>query len=111
MLKLITKHQLDFEVRPWKRDPTMVEFKVGTCEGLYQSTSTAYQIIAVTNDKKGNGHLDDVFEWFEGSCKRDKKDLEVIEILNQDFLQHLINRRGFINKTHDSVIKKLDNIQ
>ena len=110
MLKLITKHQLDFEVRPWRRDPTMREFKVGTCEGLYQSTSTSYQIIAINNSKRGNGHLDDVFEWFESSCKRDKKDLEVIEILNQDFLQHLINRRGFINKTHDSVIKRLDNI-
>lgn len=111
MKRLITKHQLDFEAFPWYRDNDMTAFKVGTCEGLYQTTQSSYQIVAVTNDEKGNGHLGDVFEWFDNSCKRDKKDLEVVAIMNPRFMVHLMNRRGFIRNGPDSVIKKLEYIQ
>lgn len=65
----------------------------------------AYVIISILNSQPGNGHLQDVFEWFEHSCKRDKISLIVAAVMNEKFKQHLINKRDFIEALHDSVIK------
>jgi len=81
-------------------------FRIGTCEGLWQATATSYIIIAITNSNNGNGHLTDVFEWFENSCKRDGKTLRVVEIMNSGFMAHLINKRGFKKIAGDNVEKK-----
>lgn len=106
--KMKTTHNLDFLAAPFEYDPKMVRFKVGTCHGLYACTSTEYQIIAVMNDEKGNGHLTDVLEWFENSAKRDKKALTVCEIWNEGFYHHLINKRGFSPINPLYVIKRFD---
>jgi hypothetical protein len=99
-----TTHNLDFEVAP----PEFINsrFRVGTCTGLWGSTDDSYYILAVVNNKKHNGHLQDVFEWFEYSCKRDNRNLIVLEVWNRDFYKHLI-RRGFIplDKEGKNVIK------
>jgi len=93
MLK--TKHKLEFLCRPWRFDRELYEFQVGTIAGLWRATDTAYQIIAIVNNNKNNGHFEDVLEWFETSCKRDNKDLEFVEIWNGQFEKHLIEKRGF----------------
>jgi hypothetical protein len=82
-------------------------FRVGTCEGQWCSTEDCYVIISVTNSCPGNGHLQDVFEWFENSCKRDNKNLLVVECMNKRFYKHLISKRGFIplDKDEDNCIK------
>jgi hypothetical protein len=69
-------------------------FKVGTCEGLWRCTYTSYEILALKNKEKGNGHLNDVFQWFEMSSKRDNKTLKVKEVWNERFQNHL-QKRGF----------------
>jgi hypothetical protein len=104
-----TVHALDFEVAPWESflgvDESFSRFRVGTCEGLWSSDRRYYRILAVNNSIPGNGHLDDVFQWFEASCVRDKKDLMIMEIMNIPFKNHLISKRGFKPFGPDNVVK------
>lgn len=107
-----TEHNLDFEARPWtppivtKSSHEFIEYRIGTCEGLYCSDETSYSILTVKNSQKGNGHLNDVFQWFENSCKRDGKDLKVLEIQTERFYNHLVLKRGFTPIDKENVIKK-----
>lgn len=77
-------------------------FRVGTCEGQWGYTGDSYYILSVINKFPGNGHFEDVLAWFEYSCKRDNKNLLVLECMNKNFYQHLVTKRGFI---------KLDELQ
>lgn len=107
-----TEHNLDFEARPWvpliplKLRNEFIEYRIGTCEGLYCTDKTSYSILTVKNSQKGNGHLNDLFQYFERSCKRDQKDLKVLEVGNVAFYKHLISKRGFIAIDKENVIKK-----
>lgn len=116
-----TTHNLPFEAAPW--DPTFAEFfpqllaiimrikepivafRVGTCDGIYTVRDNAYQIIAIQNSEPGNGHFEDVLQWFENSCKRDKKNLMFMEIMNADFGRHLCLKRGFKRKGAHAIKK------
>ncbi len=113
-VKFQSKHKLDFEVAPYENniDPenNWLRFRIGTCHGLWASTNHTYDILAIDNTDPGNGHLDDVFEWFENSCKRDKRHLRVLEIMNQPFKMHLIFKRKFkVIGNSDNVIKNFNN--
>jgi len=103
---MITTHNLDFEVAPYPEnidpDYDWMRFKIGTCTGLWSASEYSYNILAIDNDKPGNGHLKDVFEWFEASCKRDKKKLIVMAIVNAKFKEHLISKRGFMDCGEDA---------
>lgn len=90
-----TVHNLAFEIAPWERSPDFLRYRVGTCHGLWRSTDLAYDILAIDNDLPGNGHLEAVFQWFEHSCRRDKKALRILHILNPRFMRHLVEKRGF----------------
>lgn len=100
-----TTHSLPFLSAPWHRDPAWQVFKIGTCNGQWRATRDAYEILTIVNDDPGNGHLADVFEWFENSCKRDNKSLRVREVWNKKFLKYLIRKRGFVRERGDDVIK------
>lgn len=112
-------HNLDFLVAPWKPMLSVEElakvvgpvidddpwpsipwklFKVGTCEGQWRATPVAYEILSIVNTEKGNGHLTDVLEWFEYSCRRDGLKLRILSFENQRFKRHLIHKRGFIEE-------------
>lgn len=91
-----TKHNLGFYSADWPRDPTIKVFRIGTCEGQWYATEFAYHILSVLNNKPGNGHLEDVFQWFEYAAKRDGKLLTVEEVMNARFKKHCIEKRGFI---------------
>lgn len=101
-----TTHNLEFEAAPWREHPLIILFRVGTCHGQWFSTDDAYCIISIMNETPGNGHLEDVFEWFVNSCKRDKKALIVMELMNNRFKEHLIKKRGFHDMGNDHVIKE-----
>jgi len=106
-----TIHKLPFEAMPWKPamlqfmpellrsalkiDSAIVAFRVGTCHGIYTAKPNAYQIIAINNECPGNGHFEDVLQWFEASCRRDNKSLMFVEIMNDKFGEHLKVKRGF----------------
>ena len=102
---IITEHKLDFLSRQWSDEWNI--FKIGTCGGQWSATEDAYIILSFINDEPGNGHLNDVFEWFEHSCKRDKKNLIVMEVMNEGFYMHLLTKRGFIplDASGNNVIK------
>lgn len=89
-----TKHNLDFEVTESKLG---MLYRIGTVTGQWGSTWDSYYILSFLNHKQGNGHLDDVFEWFEYSCKRDCRNLLVLECMNERFATHLMNKRGFFS--------------
>lgn len=113
-------HNLPFEVGPWSPlgflgiegvSDEFDRFRVGTCAGLWRSTSTSYDICAISNESPGNGHFDDVLEWFYQSCIRDNRDLKFLELQNPAFKQHLIDKRGFEPSGKNDLIKKLKAIK
>ncbi len=104
-----TKHHLPFEAaayplnlddeNDWKL------FRVGTCEGLWCSTDNSYDILAITNNTPGNGHFTDVLQWFEFSCRRDGKDLRILEVWNKGLKRHLVKKQNFSVLEGDTLIK------
>lgn len=120
-----TEHNLSFEVAEYKHKHPIVQkmfesmpddgfkwmaFRVGTVDGLWCSgnygTIPVYAILSVINEKPGNGHFTDVLQWFENSCKRDGKHFMIMEVWNDKFKNHLIEKRGFkAVKNTDHVIK------
>ena len=104
-----SEHNLEFEVAPFEYnlEPkfTWQRFRIGTCNGLWRPFDNCYEILAVVNDITGNGHLNDVFQWFENSCKRDNYNLKVLEFFNDKFRKHLIKNRGFIELNKNDIIK------
>jgi hypothetical protein len=102
-------HDLQFMACPWHRSPEFIAYKIGTCSGIYSSTPVTYDIVAVVNDEPGNGHFEDVLEWFEQSCRRDRRDLRFMEILNEQLREHLVNKRGFTHEGKNNLIKRFVN--
>ena len=107
-LAIITTHKLEFLSRPWHiviDDEHWNQYKIGTVTGLWRATDKSYEILAFENSETGNGHLNDVFEWFENSCKRDNKSFRIREMMNENFKTHLVVKRGFkeILKTNDLI--------
>lgn len=109
----MTEHNLLFESCAWAINPSIQCFRIGTCTGQWFAYDSSYVILTVINHEPGNGHLNDVFQWFEASAKRDKYALEVWEIMNKRFYDHLLNKRGFkipqskFLKDHTALIKLL----
>ena len=107
MNAVITKHELDFESCQWPIDPNINLFRVGTVTGQWYFDDKGLNILSFLNDQPGNGHLEDVFQWFEYSAKTYKVPLIILECMNERFKEHLIAKRGFVKipKT-DHVIKE-----
>lgn len=93
--------------RHWMKG--FIAYKVGTCHGIYTSDENNFQILAVVNESPGNGHLQDVFDWFENSCIRDKKGLMFMEVWNPGLKNHLI-KRGFEETKKDYLLKTYEKI-
>lgn len=80
------------------RGGSFKQFRVGTCDGLWQATDEAYEILAVVNRNKGNGHFKEAMLWFEQSASRDQKKLRILEVWNVR-LAFMLRRNGFRWKT------------
>lgn len=102
-------HKLYFEVASYPlncdTNNNWLRFRVGTCNGLWCSTATSFDILAITNDKPGNGHFIDVLEWFEQSCIRERKNLRILEIWNENFKKHLVEKLLFQDIGNNNVEK------
>src|ERR1700683_705260 len=88
-------HNLIFEMCEFEYDPTFYRFRIGTCDGLWTTEGKAYIIVAVRNSQPGNGHFEDVLQWFENSCRRDGYNLRIAEFFNPRLKAHFIEKRGF----------------
>ncbi len=107
-------HNLPFEVaesKPIFKSFGYKNFRVGTCEGLWGDTGDSFFILSVINSQEGNGHFQDVLEWFEYSCKNYGKNLLVIECMNEKLYERLIKNNGFkpLDKNKENVIKVFNN--
>lgn len=80
-------------------------FRVGTCHGTYRATKDAYEILAMANDKPGNGHVEAMLSWFYKSCKRDKRVFIIKEVMDEGLRQKLI-KQGFTCKIGKDYIKR-----
>lgn len=105
MNAITTTHKLDFFSRKWWLDQSYVEFKIGTCSGIYDCHDKTYRILAITNDVVNNGHFEDVLEWFEYACRRDGYNLMFQEVANNRLGRHLIDKRGFTTTDNINYIK------
>jgi hypothetical protein len=76
------------------RGGSFKQFRVGTCDGLWRTTDDAYEILAVLNRQKGNGHFKQAMLWFEQSCRRDGKKFRILEVWNVR-LAFMLRRNGF----------------
>lgn len=105
-----TSNSLSFDVHPYNkpfpRGYFWECFEVGTCNGLFFKTPTSINIYSICNKEANNGHLNDVFEWFDYFCKRDNKDFIIMDVFNRNFKKHLIEKREFESFESDHVIKK-----
>jgi len=81
-------------------------FKIGTCNGQWIATADSYDILSVINEQPGNGHFEDVLQWFENSCKRDGKAFRILEVWNKRLAIHLVEKRGFTYQSDDDLIKR-----
>jgi hypothetical protein len=70
-------------------------FRVGTCEGLWRVTTDAYEILAILNHEKGNGHFSVLMEYFETSAKRDGMKLRLLECFNMRLYFNSVFRHGY----------------
>lgn len=100
MNAVTTTHKLDFEIADWKWSKKIKVFRVGTCHGQFfwhhlPGFGDVLCLLSVINDKPGNGHLDDVFQWFEGSARRALEPLLIMDFHNEAFKRHCIEKRGF----------------
>lgn len=105
MSNYVSRNGLAFEVAPWEFGEEYQRFRIGTVTGLWGSNDQAYLILALQNDNPGNGHLEDLFDWFYQSCRRDQKDLIIQEVWNAGLREHLIKKRGFKPKGKEDLIK------
>lgn len=80
-------------------------FRVGECTGLYRARGSAYEILAVANNNPGNGHVEAALGWFFSSCKRDKMNLVIREVMNKALVIKLA-RLGFTCYAEDNYIKR-----
>jgi hypothetical protein len=102
-------HNLDFLSAHWDNPANRHNwqvFKIGTCHGQWNMIDDSYVILAIINEKPGNGHLQDVFDWFENSCRRDNKSLKILHLWNYGFARHLITKRGFRYFNEEDLIKE-----
>lgn len=110
-----TEHSLPFEQAPWNRqeiidrlceelnildddpysDVPWMLYRVGTVEGQFRVTDDSYEILSIINNAPGNGHLTDLLQWFYYACIRSQMPLRILSFYNQDFKQHLIDKKGF----------------
>ena len=93
-----------------KEMATYLVFNVGTVVGRWRQVDKYYDLLFVYNSEPGNGHFDDVLEYFEHACKRDKLDLMFSEVWNKKFGKHLRKKRGFKDKGGFAYIKSYLNM-
>lgn len=100
-----TEHHLDFLAADYPgpfNDHSQKAYKIGTCNGLYKIDGKFMILIAINNDNPGNGHLNDVFQWFEWAAKEAGMPLMIVAFMNERFYNHCINKRGFLHWTWEN---------
>ena len=76
------------------------EFRVGTVTGLYRYSIAdhAFEILAIKNKIKGNGHFKVAMDYFEQSARREKAILRLCEVFNPRLYWNSVVHHGYRRK-------------
>lgn len=110
-MKFKSPHKLKFKTAPHLIGgaPTgMEKFIVGTCHGLWVQHNLSVDMWAVINEKPGNGHMDDVIEWFFQIAKAGNVPIRVMDISNKTFYDELVEKWKFLPTDHPNVLMRID---
>lgn len=81
-------------------------FEIGTVHGIWNVSTFSVDVFACINDEPGNGHMDDVFEWFFSIATERGLPVRVTNVSSEDFRQQLIDKWLFVpTKDHDTLIR------
>lgn len=80
---------------PWRMG--FFKFRVGTCEGLYRYNPIihAFEILAVVNNQKGNGHFAQAMKYFETSAIREGARIRLCEVFNPWLYYVSVRKHGY----------------
>lgn len=106
----MNQNRPDFENRVF--DIGVNEFRVGTCSVLWFVTLDCYVIIAIKNAEPGNGHFKHALSWFYDSCRRDMRNLRILEVgtlsefgIETPWLRDYLTKEGFVPIGEGDMIK------
>jgi len=100
----VSAHALRFFSRKWDNPLFDIEedvehwdeYNVGTCIGQWRVTDKAVEILSFLNTERGNGHFEDVMQWFEFIAKAAQRPIVIYEVWNEQLRRHLTEKRGFV---------------
>lgn len=108
LLPPLNEHMLSISWFRWEKSvghEKVYKFICGTVDGIFTVERDRIVMIGIGNMDPGNGHVVDVFQWFDRAAKELKKDFWVVEIINAGFHRCLVERHGFQIATNKSVYK------
>lgn len=97
-MKFKSSHKLKFRTAPHviAGAPTgMEKFEIGTVHGLWVQSKMSIDIFACINDEPGNGHMDDVFEWFFEIARTGALAVRIVNVSSVTFRNQLIEKWKF----------------
>ena len=82
------------------RGTNFYEFRVGTVQGLYRYSIAdhAFEILALKNKVKGNGHFKVAMDYFERSARREGAILRLCEVFNLRLYWNSVMHHGYRRK-------------
>lgn len=89
-------------------DTGMNKFEIGTVHGLWNASTLSIDIFACINNEPGNGHLDDVFEWFFAIAKEKGLPVRVTNVSSPTFREQLIEKWKFIPTNDRDTLLRFD---
>lgn len=108
-MKFKSSHKLKFFTAPHivgGAPSGMEKFEIGTVHGLWVQSRMSIDIFACINDEPGNGHMDDVFEWFFEIAKEGALAVRIVNVSAVKFRNDLIEKWGFTpTDTFDTLVK------
>lgn len=85
--------------KPWL-STRFFEFRVGTVHGLYcfNTWDDAVEILAVKNEKKGNGHFKIAMDFFERFAQEEGLVLRLLDVWNLRLYWNSVKYHGYKRK-------------
>jgi hypothetical protein len=105
----LTENMLPISWFRWEKSvghEKVYKFICGTVDGIFTVEKERVVMIGIGNMQPGNGHITDVFQWFERACRELKKNFWIVEIINEGFYRHLVEKHCFQIVTNKQVIKR-----
>lgn len=81
---------------PWRGTGFYI-FRVGTVHGLYRYnlSNHSFDILAIKNEEKGNGHFQEAMRYFEESAARERAKLRLCEVWNMRLYYNSVKHHGY----------------